>query len=701
MSFLNPLFLIALAAVILPVVIHLLNLKKPKRIKFSTLAFFQELQKSTIRKIKIKKNILLILRVLAIACLALVLARPFIPPIFGFGNNSKQPAIIALMLDNSISMARVGSKGPLIEQSRQIAQNIISMADDDDRFIIQTSNGEPLNTSTLSKNQADKAVNEIETIKSGSYLTQRLNNLQNIANQAPFPNKKLFILSDGQINDRDAFETALENIPATMATNYIKLEEVSVQNTMVESVKSNTSMIGLGTPVALQVDVTNAGQSKAANQFVSLQIDEHIIGQYQIELDANETQSFIFTVIPDKIGSMNGIVSIEGDDFTLDNNFYFTLEVPDRRNILLVTQNDAVNRDFSFTKTVLDAPEKSEAQLTYVSKKPNELDNVDWQEYDAVIFESVEQIPEFIFENMQEFVQNGKGVLLFPSQNADIQNYNSFLQLFNAGKIENVVGEYGSKKNIAGGTDLLADHPIFEGLFEKDEDEKLLFEEPDIYFYYKLSAPNIGSGLNLITLNSNDPLVREKQFGNGKIIISAIGNSPEWSNFPVKSLFAPFYYRTILYTASSQKGGLQQHTLGNTFVWQGNLNAQQTTLKAGDASIKVNPKNLGGQIEVEYPAEYWQPGWVEITDEEKSFFVASNLPINESKLQTYTKEELQEIIKPINLVDAGNLNAKQLNESISSSGFGTEIWHWFMLAGLLLLITESLVSMFYKAEAIA
>ncbi len=700
MSFLNPLFLIALAAVAIPVVIHLLNLKKPKRIRFSTLAFFEELQKSTIRKIKIKKNILLILRILAVACLALVLARPFLPPIFGFGNNSNQTAIIALMVDNSISMGRVGSKGPLLEQSKKIAQEIIAMADDDDRFFVQTTNGEQQNLSAYGKTQAERMINGIQIEKSGGYAVKRIKELQKLVEEAPFQNKKLFIISDGQIGDRMEFESAVDDIPATMAATYIKLEDVPVQNTVVEAVNSNTTMIGIGTPVALQVKVANYGKTKATNQFVSLEIENHIIGQYQIDLEADESQTFSFSVLPDEIGSLNGKITIEGDDFTPDNDYYFTLEIPDRRRILLIRDAKTTNQDFSFTKTVLDAPEKSEAQLVYNSLTVNDLDNVVWQDYDAVIFESVEQIPEYIFDGVQDFVQNGKGVLLFPSQNADIVNYNRFLQLFNAGKIENIVGEYGSKKNIAGGTQLLIDHPVFNGLFERQEDEQLLFEEPEVYFYYKLSAPSIGSGLNLITLNSNDPLVREKQFGSGKIIVSAIGNAPEWSNFPIKSLFAPFYYRTILYTAASQRGGLQQHTLGNPFIWEGDLNAQETEILADGASIKVQPKNIGGKIRLEYPAEYWQPGWVEIGDGDQSYHIAANLPISESKFETFGREELLKIVSPFNLVDAGNLNEKQLTDSIGSSGFGTEVWHWFMLAGMVLLITESLVSTFYKAETI-
>ena len=80
MNFLNPLFLLGLLAVAVPVIIHLINLQRPQKVAFSTLSFFNELRKSTIRRIRIKQYLLLALRTLAIFFLALALARPFLPP---------------------------------------------------------------------------------------------------------------------------------------------------------------------------------------------------------------------------------------------------------------------------------------------------------------------------------------------------------------------------------------------------------------------------------------------------------------------------------------------------------------------------------------------------------------------------------------------------------------------------------------------
>ena len=76
MAFLNPLVLLGLAAAAIPLIIHLFNFRKPKQVDFSSLAFLRELEKRTMRRMRLKQWLLLLLRTLAIVCLVLAFARP-------------------------------------------------------------------------------------------------------------------------------------------------------------------------------------------------------------------------------------------------------------------------------------------------------------------------------------------------------------------------------------------------------------------------------------------------------------------------------------------------------------------------------------------------------------------------------------------------------------------------------------------------
>ncbi|MFV1883262.1 MAG: BatA domain-containing protein [Balneola sp.] len=697
MSFLSPLFLIAISAIGLPLIIHLLNLKRPQRVQFSTLAFFKELQKTTIRKIRIKKYLLLLLRLLAIACLAIVLARPFLPPGLSGAANSQAPALNAILIDNSISMSRIGDKGPLIDQAKKIVKAIESSSKEDDRFILQVTNGEAQYTTIIGHNQLLRRIEEIDVVSSGNYTNQRIENLFQILEEAPYENKRLFILGDGQSSQfsREVPEAPEQAIVSTL----INLGNVDVQNTVISRIESSTNMIGRNLPVNLTVNVLNKSSVPVANQFVSLEFMGDLVGQYSLSLEANSGKTFSFEVIPKKVGSSNGKVIIEGDEFTLDNEYFFTIEVPETRKILWVQEeNPATSPIESYTGVVLEASENNDAQLMYEKSDSGILGTNEIFEYDAIILDGIKTIPEFSLSNLQDFVQGGKGVIFYPSQEGDIRNYNAFLRQFNVGDFEGIVGEYASFRPAAKGNEFQQDHPVFAGLFERSEEEELRIADPDIYYYYKLKPSSSPGGFNIITLNSGDPLIREKRFGEGRLIISAIGNSPGWSNFAVKPLYAPLYYRSLLYAASSDDGGFSDHVLGEVFNWTGSLDAGQATILVGNETVLPESRVTAGGVQLSYPAEAWEPGWVTVSDENRKYSVALNLERNESD---FGSEGLESALKDIAYVDASEIGEESLEAEIKASGFGREIWSWFMVAGLLFLVMESLISVLYKAETVS
>src|SRR5690554_2261232 len=153
MSFLNPIFLLALLTAAIPLLIYLLNIRKPARIQFSTLAFFDVLKTSALKRIKLKRWLLLTLRMLAIIMLAAALARPFLPPGIGLFSQN-EPKVIGLLIDNSPGMAQIDQNGPYFEQAISIAETIVETGDNETRFVVEVTNGEVLNLPAVSKTAA-------------------------------------------------------------------------------------------------------------------------------------------------------------------------------------------------------------------------------------------------------------------------------------------------------------------------------------------------------------------------------------------------------------------------------------------------------------------------------------------------------------------------------------------------------------------
>jgi hypothetical protein len=346
---------------------------------------------------------------------------------------------------------------------------------------------------------------------------------------------------------------------------------------------------------------------------------------------------------------------------------------------------------------------ENDAQFSYRQATVDFLETGDLSEFNAVLIDGVDNVPEYSFNLLQDYVQNGGGVIFFPSEDGDLSNYNSLFSQFNAGRFGGIQGEYASFRTVASADELLQDHPAFTGMFEQDDNEELRFTTPDIYYYLKLLKPNSGTGFDLMTMNNGDVLLYEKRFGEGSLTISAIGNDPGWSNFSVKPLFAPLYYRLLLYSASSDQGGFAAHKLGDAFSWQGNIDSEEAVIEIGEDVIKPTVDVVPSGIRLSYPAEEWQPGWITIKDETNSYIISSNLSPDESDFTSINEEQFENLMEEADpmWVAAGELGEQELQEEIMASGFGREIWSWFMLAGLLFLVTESLVSMWYKAETVS
>ncbi|MCR9134003.1 MAG: BatA and WFA domain-containing protein [bacterium] len=696
MSFLSPLFLFAVAAVGLPLIIHLLNLKRPQKVAFSTLAFFKELQKTTIRKIQIKRYLLLFIRLLAVACLALVLARPFLPPGVSTGNNNA-PSLNVIVLDNSISMQRIGQDGPLFEQAKSIIETIEASSKESDRFIIQTTNGEATFNSIIGHSQLLRRTEEAAISDGGNYAIERMQTVSGILDESPYQNKHIFLITDGQQSQFS--ELGELDLSETISLTMFNLGDVAVQNTRILDVSTSSTMIGRGLPVTVSVEVKNDAAVPVSNQFITLEVDGRIAGQYSVSLPADGIQTYSFEVIPSQIGTLKGAVRIEGDEFTADNSYYFSLLVPESRSIVWVTDPNAAPTEISYTNLVLNASNQNDATLNTQRVTLNDIESVDYQNTEAIILDGLTSIPAFILPRLQEFVQNGGGLMFFPSEQGDIQNYNAFLQQFNVGQFQSVIGEFASFNSIAKGTQIQEDHPIFTELFETDGENPIRVANPDIFYYYKLRASNSPGGFDLISLNSGDPLIREKQFGEGRILISSIGTGVEWSNFSVKPLFAPFFYRSLMYVASSDAGGLLTHELGQPFSFSGDVDANTVRIIKNEEEIIPESRNTGLGTTISYDAENWQPGFVAINDEAKTIDVAVNFPRNESDFFSMDESTFESISQNARLVAVNEIDETNLNNEVIASGFGREIWNWFMWLGLVFLVIESLIAAFYKTES--
>ena len=703
MSFLNPIFLIALTAVGIPLLIHLLNLRRPQKIQFSTLAFFSELQKTTIKRIKIKRYVLLLLRIAAIICLAFVLSRPFLPPSLTSGlSDSDEPAIVAFLIDNSVSMERIDKNGPIFDQAKEIVSKLVDRSKEGDQFILQLTNGTGIRLSEGGQNELRRKLEAAEIEVAGNFTNERIENLLAYLSNSPYRNKKLFVLSDGQASQLNFENDTSEIENNDVSVSYFAVGNPDVQNTSFNSIKANSDIISVGLPVELEVSLKNYSQRRALNQFVSLEFEGNLVGQYAVELGPEEEELFTFQIIPNKTGYISGKLIIEGDEFTSDNEYYFSVFVPEDRSILWITDSiEKTGSTQSYSELILEAINQSDTQLSYSKNDIGVFNSGFTDQYDTIILDGLVSVPEFAFPSLVNLVQNGKGLIFFPSPNGDLNNYNKLLSQFNVGSFNGLRGDFASFEATSQINELPQGHPILDEVFDLTENENLTFNPPNIYYNLQLQPSESATGISLLKSNVDDIILRQHSYGNGRLFVFTLGNEPGWSDLPVNPVFAPLYYRTLLYASASESGGLRIFELGQEFNNYVETSDREIQLQLNGEIAKPELINSENGFYIKYPALEWKPGWLQVTATDLDQQIGINLPEEESDFYLIGNNSsqidyLEDQLKA-SIIETADFSDEELESELAAASFGKEIWYWFMWAGFLLLVMETLVSIYYKA----
>lgn len=702
MTFLAPIFLLGLLAVSIPVIIHFLNLRKPQKVAFSTLSFFSELQKSTIRRLKLKRLLLLLVRSLTVILLALALARPFLPPGIG-GVSGTSATLYLVVVENGIRMDRVDADGPYLDQAKMVIRSLAEDAREQDRFVLVTTHGDQAVSGFLTPSQVSERLESIVISESGSVINRRLAQLGGLIESWAGDLSVMYRITtdDGFVVDATKLEfpELLNSVPV----NYVLLGSESGSNAVVQSVRTAGTIAGPGVPVPIEIVVTNLGRQPAYNLFVSLEVDDQLVGQHQLDLEAGASQTVYLDLIPSRSGFITGDVIIEGDQFRADNTHYFSIQVPEVRNVLLIEDSGNSN---AFLTAALQAAAQIQGRISLSRVSSSAYtDAGQVQNFDTVVLNGLDRISDDLQEELVRSVQSGRGLVVLPSPRAELVSYNRFLGRLNAGQIIGFRGTYGSFEPIARVDRIRDGHPVIDEIFDKQDDEEISTELPGLFYYLRLSQAAGTSTFTILQSELVEPLLLDYRFGNGRALISTIGADPGWSTFPGNPLFAPVFYRAVLFAMSGDQGGLNTHALGVPFDWSGALSGERIVISDGQMDYFPDVTvQRDGATRVQYPATEWKPGIFQIRSESGNIHIAANFDISESDFYTLsdenTTEQLASKIEYLEIFGQDDVSVSEIQQQLRAAGFGAEIWYWFVLGALILMMIELAISRWYKAETI-
>ena len=377
MIFLNPTILFGLLAASIPVLIHMLNLRKLKKVEFSTLSFLKELQKTKIRRIKFKQWLLLALRVLIIIFLVASFARPALKTsAIGLASSAKTSAV--LILDNSYSMSLVSGNGSNFNKAKESIKELLDEFEDGDEIsvILTSPFKDKANNFTTNFFEAAERIDETEIGMIRNNLSSSIETAINLLGESGNFNKEIYLFSDLQKN---SFEELPEKVPSSANIKFyiIDFSIDGNDNIAAAEFEFENQIFEMGREINFSGEVFNSSK-ESDNSFVSLFVNGSRSAQSGFNVESFESAEVELEFNLSNAGLNEFILELEDDDINYDNKRYLSLNVREKFGVLLISNS---RDDMKFVEAALStSPNISTRTINF-----NQLSSVDPNKFDVII----------------------------------------------------------------------------------------------------------------------------------------------------------------------------------------------------------------------------------------------------------------------------------------------------------------------------
>lgn len=720
MTFLNPALLLGLVAAAIPILLHLLNLRKLRTVEFSTLTFLKELQRTRVRRIKIRQLLLMLLRTLLVILLVLSFSRPTLKGSVAGSLGSHAKTSIILLIDDSYSMTAVDQDGELLKQARQSALSIIDLLKEGDEIAVvkfsEVGRGNVDYQPGFSRDPS-LARRVIEELKS-SPVHRKLADVIRlsaglIAGSLNF-NREIYILSDFQrgVVEQSSSSLRPESLfPPEVRFFLLPFGKKTLQNAGISEVTIPNAIFEQGKPFTVQARVRNASKESLSNHLVGLFLNGTRVAQRGVDVQRESASDADFTVTSNEAGFIDGFVELEEDDLEYDNKRFFTLHLPEQINVLLVGSE----QETRFLQLALGTRQSGDGSVFRVQEIQGErLGATQIQGNQVIILVGPETLSPVQANHLAAFVAQGGGLILFPGSNGTADRYNA--QLAPPMRLPLIHGtDGGTAQNPDAETESFVAfdkidlrHPLFQGMFEipgqtggaQSRDPQRTVESPRITRSVRY-VPSAQSN-QIITLTNGSTFLLEHPWESGRILLFAVAPDLAWSDFPLKGLFVPLIHRSVSYVGGEHSTAAG-YFAGDDVTIQSTIRTQGPWTVRNPASIDVTtaPATRGTQQSMRF-RETESVGIYTVragTNVFRKFAV--NLHPDESNTAPVPEADLEIMLSGMGIdpsVVAVIQQPRDAQRLVLESRFGVELWKHFLLAALVVALLEMAVARVGKDE---
>lgn len=617
MSLLVPSFLIALLSIGIPILIHLFYFQRYKKVEFTNVHFLKVLKEEATSRSKLRNLLILMTRILAVGFLVLAFCQPY------FNQDqeiSSDKSIVSIYIDNSFSMNNESSSGPLLDEAKVVAKEIINQFPVSASFQILSNEFLQSQQQFLDRTAALDQVSSIKVVPESRKYQSIIARQSNALKKENSSNKSMFVISD--------FQGSMGNleqiyIDSSIQTNWIRLEGNQIKNISIDSLWFSNPFIDVNQPIELVVAFSQINNTYEGELNVSLQINDEkkAISTIQMNDQNRLIDTLVFTI--NETGSFFGEVNIDDYPIQFDNNFYFSFQISDAINVLDIKQQKSP----SYIGDILDG----HSYIKYQSSNVQQLDYSTMNSYDVIVLNEIDLISSGLKDVFTNFVAKGGVGILIPSPSIDLNSYNDMRAILGVPLYQSVVKDTIRIGAINYQTAVLQN--VFEGYNDK-------ISMPQVFEYYPLGA----GGEDILSMSNQGNCLLANQVEDGVCYQFAMSLDPSKTDLTRHALFVPLIYNMVV---KSKMNKQLAYIIGEDDFVETSLNETSSQLvKVFSNNFEIRPevKSFNNKSLLVLANQIKEPGYYNVTQgEDLVDLLAFNYKRTESDLSFYSEELLTDV----------------------------------------------------------
>ena len=678
MNFLSPSLLWGLLAVSLPIIIHFYSRFRATSIKFSTVQFIKQLKTTSIRRLRIKELLLMLVRILIITAIVIMLSQPFTNGYIPGWIPQNQSKILNVIIDNSATMnAKIGGK-TFLEESKDVFISLLPVFSKNTKIsIIQTCPRKVLYSGNSNNPIIPNIIKSIPHTYKFDDIYKVIDssiNETNINTQV----KECIVFSDFYYKPDSNFLS--QNKSKDEWKFYFIYPEKVLNNLSVYSSKIIHKIKSLDELVNINVRILNNGIENKNNIPIELIFDEHRVGQVVANFESDDMKDFIFKAYPGRQGIVEAKLVLPNDDYLADNFSFIAMPVMEKIKCAIIASNE---EELEILKIVLSAIDPSNQFLFIETRLQPNINRLFLDEMDVVIIHNPISISDDAVLSLNNYLNGGGGLIWFQGKSMDVDESSKLSNSLGFPKIKSLVssGNQSSFFNI--------DYDNSNSALLSDLKLKKIYNElPQIFSYLKT---DLSSRHNIhISTKMGDPILLDFISGSGKVFYFSTILDLKWNDFPIKGILVPMLYKMLMISGTDEINTAEVN-IGDLKL----ISVDQNLIRS-----KWEVVSPSGEKQMIVPDFNQEIVRISDTDELGIYKLFSDGQIFTSfPTKIHEKEQLGSIISPSifsDLIPSKNIrwmpiDKKSFTKYFYETRHGKALWKIFLIISILLVFLESII----------